>query len=598
MAGIVDFDGLGEAQLVTAERMTAALAHRGPDDEIVEDVGIGVFGFRRLAIVDPLRGRQPVWNERRSVCTMMTGEIFNHHELRRRLAPNHVLFTECDAELLPHLYEEYGTELLDAINGQFAIAIADLESEKVILMRDGIGILPLFYTYREGVLRFGSEIKAILQDNDVPRRASLNGLTQILAYPGAISPNTAFSEIWSLEPGSMLTAARGDVRVSRFWSPRFPPPDERVSDLRHAASTLRNLMEDAVERRLDGGGEAAVYLSGGLDSSLIAALAARSRPVTTVGACFADPSFNEQSAQRIVASAIGARHIERFVTSRELIARLPSVIEHTESPLKETFDVAAMMLSEAVRDLGFKTVLCGQGADELFAGYIGYRFDGGSVSRKRTSNGQSVYERTSEQLAAELDAVLDPDVMRALELERLVEVERVADTAETLSDIDRRTLLDLKLRLADHLLGDHGDRMTFAHGVEGRYPYLDPDVIAFAMSLAGDLKVRDAVEKRVVREAASGLVPEAVIEREKFGFAAPGSPTLLRQGDPLIEETLSRETIEATGIFSFEKVSALRRAYSSPKFRINVPFETDLLMPVITYGLFEKVFSVTGWSIR
>jgi asparagine synthase (glutamine-hydrolysing) len=540
---------------------------------------------------------------------MINGEIYNHRELRRQLsARGHVFKTSCDTEVIPHLYEEYGSDFVRRLDGQFAVVLYDSRERLFVGARDHFGVTPLFYTHTGDSLVFASEIKAILQHPSVDRAVDPVGLDQVLTLPGLVSPRTMFKDVRSVPPGTTVLYRVGEKpREERYWDlvyPRADAPMERHSD-RHYAERLEELLVKSVEKRLLSDVGVGLYLSGGLDSSLVGAIMRRLMPdaaIPSFSAAFAERELSEADHQRTMSRALRTEHHERFIHGDEISERLPQVIRHTECPLKESFDAAAIALSETVRDSGVKVVLTGQGADEFFGGYIGYRFDqvrGGRVTgfgqeelreaelRARVwgdenffYEGDDVAFRTTKRgLYADglLEDVPDIDCLEhpLLDRERLV----------GLHDLHRRSYIDLKVRLGDHLLGDHGDRMAFANSVESRHPFLDRELVEFLTTVPPDLKVRGLEEKYLLKQVARNWIPHTIVDREKFGFTAPGSPYLLRQHDELIDSLLDPERIKADGYFDPATVAALVDRYAQPGFRINVPFEKDLLMTVITFNL-------------
>ena len=495
--------------------MTRAIVHRGPDDDGLHVFGPAAFGFRRLSIVD-LRpeGNQPHFNEDRSIFSVVNGEIYNHDELREELAKKgHALRSRCDVEVVPHLYEEHGIELMDKLNGQFAFAVYDTRRHRLLLARDPVGVCPLFYTVVDGQLLFASEIKGLLAHPAVRRDLDLRGLDQILAFPGLASPTTMFRNIQSLPAGHYLVLEEGQLRTGCYWDLDYPLDAQREapSDWQEQ---LDHLLQQAVSRRLQADVPVACYLSGGLDSSLVAGVMHKLRPGSNWHAfsvVFDDADLDERRYQRMMAERIGARHHEVAFDAAQVEQRLRSVIRHAESPLKESYDTCSHALSQAVRDSGCKVVLSGEGADELFAGYVGYRFD---MMRAGQDDGMDLLDEDSwreSQLRESLwgdanffyerdygafrdmsSALYAPDIAR--------DPQRYDCLSQPLVDrarlrgrhpVHKRSYIDFKLRIADHLLSDHGDRMTFAHSVEGRYPFLDKDLIAFVTRLPPGLLTQD-----------------------------------------------------------------------------------------------------------
>lgn len=616
IAGMVSFDPLRSVPLEEVRRMTRALVHRGPDDEGFHAQGPAAFGFRRLSIVD-LRpeGNQPHFNEDRSVFSVVNGEIYNYDELRTVLATRgHVLRSRCDVEVVPHLYEEYGDCLMSALNGQFAFAVYDSAQQRLLLARDPVGVCPLFYTVVDDCLLFASEIKALLAHPSVSRELNLRGLDQILALPGMASPTTMFRTIQSLPAGHFLELSEGKLRTGCYWDLDYPaaPPEAPPVDWEEQ---LDDLLRQAVRRRLQADVPVACYLSGGLDSSLVAGIMHKLRPSNhwhAFSVVFDDANLDERRYQRIMAERIGARHHEVPFGPDDAINRLRAVIRHAESPLKESYDTCSHALSQAVRESGCKVVLSGEGADELFAGYVGYRFDmlragqddaGDLMDEDSWRESQLretlwgdpdfFYERDYGAFRDMSSALYAPDIAR--------DPSRYDSLAQPLVDTSRlrgrhpmhkRSYVDFKLRIADHLLSDHGDRMTFAHSVEGRYPFLDKDLIDFVTRLPPGLLTQDLREKYPLRAIAPPYVAPQVLAREKFSFVGLGSPDILRSQKEWLMDLLSPDLIRRQGYLNPDTVAHLRKSCEQGGNRINQTFDVDLMMVVLSFQVFLDEFSI------
>ena len=381
IAGYVDLRNEGRVDKAILVRMTDRLIHRGPDSAgyfADENVGLGI---RRLSIIDLTNGDQPIFNEDSSIALVCNGEIFNYRELRESLIKNgHVFRTQTDVEALVHLYEQKGGELVNDLNGQFAFAIYDRKERKLFLARDQFGINPLFFAMVDGFFIFASEIKAILEHPSVSREVDLTGLDQVIVFPGLVSPRTMFKGVESLNSGHRITVKNGDVSVTEYWDLDYPMEGEISYDKpeRYYVDRLQELLFQSVRYRLQADVPVGFYLSGGLDSSLIASLIRKVSPNTSrqsfsIG--FNDKGMNETDYQRLMAEHAGSAHHEIIFDWREISERLTKMIYHCECPVKETYNTCSMALSEAARNAGAIVILTGEGADELFAGYVSYRFD-------------------------------------------------------------------------------------------------------------------------------------------------------------------------------------------------------------------------------
>jgi len=617
IAGYVDLWCRHRVEAAVIESMTATLTHRGPDScgfFVEPDAGLG---FRRLKIVDLETGDQPLYSEDGNVVVVCNGEIFNYPQLHRELcARGHRFKTRSDVEVLVHLYEDHGCATVDKLNGQFGLAIYDRRAKRLLLARDHFGVNPLFFAVVDGLLIFGSEIKAILAHPSIEPRVDLVGLDQILSFPGLVSPRTVFEGIQTLPTGHLGAAGAGVVRVRVYWYRVFrdvgagaPRREEEYTE------ELGEIFERSVRRRLLSDVPVGLFVSGGLDSSLVAAVSGRCAPETrrrAFSVTFADPELDEAGFQRLAARELGFELHESRIDDDVLACRLTEMIRHCECPVKESFDACILVLAEAAKSRGISVVLAGQGADELFGGYVGYRFD--SLGERKNSPLQGVAEAFEEELRERLwgnrdlfyekDLTLWKDVKLALYSPAVRErFETIDCLNHPLIDKERlrnrhvlhqRSYLDFKLRLADHLLSDHGDRMVMAHAVEARYPFLDVEMVEYASRIPAELMIKNFQEKYLVRRMADGLVPPQILGREKFGFFSPGSPLLLQQARPWVLDLLSRERIQRQGYFDPDAVERLKQQYSQPGFHLHPHLETDLLMVVLTFNLLCELFHLPG----
>jgi asparagine synthase (glutamine-hydrolysing) len=621
--GIFDLTGARGVRGELADAMARTLVHRGPDSCGSFCDGALAFGFRRLKIIDLAHGEQPMTNEDGSLVLVCNGEIFNYLELRRELTGRgHTFRTSCDVEVLVHLYEEEGAAFLSRLNGQFALALYDRRDGSLLLARDQMGVNPVFYAVAGGHLLFGSEIKALLAHPALPREVDLTGLDQVFTFPGLVSPRTLFRGVQSLKPGHFVQLLRpagdgappAEIRQIEYWDLDYPRLDEQADGEPEERSRdrLAELLRRSIRYRLQADVEVGFYLSGGLDSSLIAALVAEATPGTprhSFSITFPEREMTERRWQRIMAEATGAVHHEICFRWEELADRMRTMVYHAECPVKESYNTCSMALSQAARAQGITVILTGEGADELFAGYVGYRFDG-------SQNRGGADDELEAALEAEVRERLwgDPELFyesRHLPLRELKEALYSRELAGRLDSFDctrfpvvdptrlrgrhplhQRSYLDMKLRLADHLLSDHGDRMALASSVEARYPFLDIDLVEAAARMPPDLKLRGLEEKYLLKRVAESLLPAEIVRREKFGFHAPGSPRLLRQNIPWVEDLLSYDRIRRQGYFDPDMVERLKRVYRADGFHLNLPFETDLLMIVLTFGLCVEVFDL------
>lgn len=624
MCGIVGIFHPGAGAPVASALLSAmadTLRHRGPDDSgFFTGRGIGL-GFRRLSIIDLTTGNQPMFSADGSVVSICNGEIYNYQELRRHLeARGHRFRTLSDTEVLPALYLEFGPDFVTRLNGQFAFALYDKRRRRLMLARDHVGIAPLFYTTEAGgAVVFGSEIKALLKHPGVSRRVDLTGLDQILTFPGPVSPHTVFAGISSLPPGHRLLIDAGGRTLEPYWDLDYPPLEQAETGrpLADCLEELDEALRRAVRYRLQADVPVGVYVSGGLDSSLIAALVGRLSPAVqrhsfSIG--FTDHAIDERRYQRLMASRLGTLHHETEIGPAAICNRLHDIVVHAEAPLRESYDACSLILSGMVHDAGLKVVLTGEGADELFAGYVGYRLDRRRLAEEEDpldleamleaqlrerlwGDPQFFYEKTYHA-HGELKAVLYAAAVR----ERFGEFDCLArppvDRAKLAGrhHIHKRSYLDFKLRMADHLLADHGDRVALANSVEARYPFLDIDVIDAVRRIPPSLMLHGDQEKYVLKQLARRYLPSEIVDRQKFSFVAPGSPELLRQKLPWVEDLLSYDRIKRQGYFDPDTVEHLKKTYRAPGFHVNQTFDDDLLMVVLTFGILLDAFHLPSFA--
>jgi asparagine synthase (glutamine-hydrolysing) len=614
IAGYVDLKNEGRVDERTLADMTDSLIHRGPDSSgYFLDPQVGL-GFRRLSIIDPEGGDQPLYSEDRSVVSICNGEIYNYRELRDRLAKRgHDFRTRCDVETIPHLYEEHGDDFLPLLNGQFAFAVYDRRRRRLLLARDHFGVNPLYYTVADGFLIFASEIKAILRHPAVRAEVNLTGLDQILSFPGLVSPQTMFKNVLSLNSGHSLAVENGDLRLREFWDLDYPPegetPPARAES--YYVERLRELFTRSVGYRLQADVPVGFYLSGGLDSSMIAGMISRlsAQQRHSFSITFTEREISEEKYQRLVAAHVASEHHDIRFGWSEIAGRLREMIYHCETPVKETYNTCSMALSAAARQAGVPVVLTGEGADELFAGYVGYRFDQFGLRRPGKFGLETALEEgLREKVFGDADLFYETDLNELTELKSALYAPGLADEFESFDcfnhplvnkerlrgrhSVHQRSYLDFKLRLSDHLISDHGDRMALANSVEARYPFLDIDLIEFSREVPPELKLNQFTEKYVLRKLAEDLVPPQILNREKYGFHAPGSPYLLGQNIEWVNDLLAPERIKRQGYFNPEAVERLKAQYTRGGFKLNLPFETDLLMIVLTFGIFLELFDL------
>lgn len=616
--GMVDIKGRNPIDREFVENAVSTIRHRGPDDSGYYFDRNMAFGFARLSIIDLKLGKQPLENEDGSVILVCNGEIYNYKELKKELVERgHSFQTEVDVEVILHLYEEYSEHCVNYLNGQFAFAIYDRKMNRVVIARDYAGIAPLFYTTVNGRFIFSSEIKAILADKEVKRQPELTALDQILTFPGLISPYTMFKNIYSLEAGHYLVIDSDGVSNHEYWDLIYPTEDEAryVNQLKEQdyIEQLDASLTKAVKYRLNAEVPVGFYISGGLDSSLIAAKIKQVNQEIirhSFSVDFNKVELSESKYQHLMREYVNSIHHEKLIGIKEIAKYLPSVIYHCECALKESYNTASFMLSEMARQENIKVVLTGEGADELFGGYIGYRFDKLATQNQKTNfsdmerairqrlwgNDRMLYEKHYSEFTNVKKQLFSKQIQENYdEIDCTNHFVFHKDRLKGRSIFHQRSYIDFKLRMGDHLLSDHGDRMAYGNSVEARYPFLDKEFIECSIKIPEHLKLNGFNEKYILKEVAKGLVPNAILSRPKFAFAAPGSQDLLKQDVEYVNHLLSRETIEKQGYFDYEKISQLKQEYLREGFKLNVPYDNDLLITVITFGIWMEQFKVENY---
>ena len=595
IAGILASAGGRPPVHAELEAMIGRLHHRGPDGSgIWLDGGIGL-AHARLSIIDLAGGQQPIHNEDRNVWVVFNGEIFNYVELRHELeARGHCFYTHSDTEVLVHLYEEHGERFVDHLNGQFAIALWDMRRRRLILTRDRTGIRPLFYTETGGRLLFASEVKALFALPEVPRSIDPQALAETCTYWSPLAPRTAFAGVLSLPPGHVMVVADGVSRQQRYWDWAFP---ESIAEPRRAeaeyAEELRGLLVDAVRLQLRADVPVGAYLSGGLDSSIIASLIRNftDTPLRTFSLTFDDAEFDESEYQQEMSAYLGTAHTSLHCTRADIAAAFPRTIFHTETPIVRTAPTPLMLLSGHVRASGYKVVLTGEGADEVFGGYDLFkeakirrfwaRFPE-STLRPRILERLYPYLKNSPASGRAFTQAFFSEGMDTADQPYFAHIPRWTTTRrigqffsqqlrESIGDWDpyaailstlppdikrwipmgRDQYVEAHTLMSGYLLCSQGDRVAMANSIEGRFPFLDHRVIEFANRLPPQLKLHGLTEKYLLKKSMAGLLPQAVHRRTKQPYRAPDSQSFFNQGRPVgyVEELFSPSKIAAAGYF-------------------------------------------------
>ena len=590
------------------KRMLFAIRHRGPDGSRTMINNQVALGFNRLSFLDLEGGMQPILNEDRSVSMICNGEIFNWRELKDELIKKgHSFHTETDVEVILHLYEEYGLDFPKHLNGQFAIALYDEKNGRLILVRDQIGICPLFYTVAEGRVIFGSEIKAILEYPGIERKLNMKAVDQLMNFPGVVSPNTFFKNIYSLRAGHMLLIRpMEDIKDIEYWDLVYKKEQEDKGEA-YYVERLRELLKRAISRRLIADVPIGFYISGGLDSSIVACYIGKYmlNSFYSFSAEVGSGDLDESRFQRIVCDCVHSTHYSTRVAEEEIWNNLSNVIYHAEGAVKESYDVAAYMLSGLVSTSPAKAVLTGQGSDEFFCGYVGYMVDlfrnmqKDKMSKEECEVNERLwgdkyfrFERNHPEINKLHTKIYSEDIRGEWKnfsafRESPINVEHV----KNLSSQQRRSYIDYKLRLSDHLLGEHGDRMFFSHSVEGRHPFLDSELLSFAATIPDKYKLKGVNEKYILKKAGEGIVPDEILKRKKFPFQAPGMSSMIKK--PSNMNFLDDEIIKKYGVFDVKYVNEMKKIYGREDFKLMGAYEIDYLLIVMTVTMLCEQYSLS-----
>ncbi len=580
ICGIVSANGPADPDRLA--RMSAKLVHRGPDSDGTFASGQAALAARRLAIIDLETGDQPIANEDGTVHVVQNGELYNYRELREELERDgHRFRTHGDTEVLVHLYERDGLAFARRLRGMFAVALWDAARRRLVLARDRYGIKPLYYRSDGDGLEFASELRAL------PRgEIDLDALEAFLAFNSIPAPLTIFREARKLPPGHLLVWEGGQARLERYARPAPAPVEElREDDEAELIEELRSRLRDSVRAHLVSDVPVGVLLSGGIDSSALAALAAQeiSEPVRTFSIGFEERSFDELSDARLVAKRYGTRHRE-LVMRPDAALLLPALAEAFDEPFADSSALPTYLVSRlAAEDV--KVALSGEGGDELFGGYYTYVADllalrAGSlarlarplVERLPTSTARASFDYKAKRFVRGADL---PPLERHHSWKEIFSADARAELTgrrngfdpvdlyrERFAETDRAELLarlqdvDLGLYLVDDLLVKT-DRASMAHSLEARVPYLDPAVTNLALALPTRHRVRGLRKKVLLRKAVAPLVPERIVRGKKRGFSIPAAAWLRGELEPFARETLSPETLRRQGFFRPEVVSAL-----------------------------------------
>jgi asparagine synthase (glutamine-hydrolysing) len=632
IAGLYNIGNNKSADISILKRMAGSLNHRGPDENgfyVKDNIGLA---HTRLSIIDLSGGSQPIFNEDKSLCVIFNGEIYNYIELREILIKKgHVFSTHSDTEVIVHMYEEYGKDCFNHFNGQFAIALWDEKNKELILIRDRVGVRPVFYSsLPDGSFLFASEIKAIFNHPGIKPEIDPAGIDQIFTLWVNIPPRTVFKRINELAPGSFLSVSGKGIIIKKFWKMQFPDAaDYEDKPVSFYTEQLQKLLYDAVTIRLRADVPVAAYLSGGLDSSIITTLVKKhhNNDLITFSVVFNDPKFDERSYQNEMVNKIGTNHRIIEATYDNIGNEFSNVVWYSEKPMTRTAPAPLFLLSRLVRDNNIKVVLTGEGADEFFGGYDIFKED---IIRR-------FWARAPESnLRPRLFTALYPYISRDPRMERFWQMffkkdltdinnkyysqivrwnntsqikrffsqeysaifneENIHQELEKYIDPDLKRwhplcqaqYLEASLFMSGYLLSSQGDRMMMGNSIEGRFPFLDHNVIEFAAQIPPEYKIYGLNEKFILKKAFGEILPKSVVHRSKQPYRAPISKCFAK--DNIASSMLTDDMINKYGYFDRDIVGKLLNKFKSSNWE-NISERDDMtLVGIISMQLLHHHF--------
>ncbi|MDQ3711629.1 MAG: asparagine synthase (glutamine-hydrolyzing) [Acidobacteriota bacterium] len=607
MCGIAGWANLGSSKPsqntseAVLHRMCERMKHRGPDSEglwLDESVALGM---RRLSIIDLHTGEQPVYNEDKSIVVVMNGELYNFREARADLEKRgHKFETQTDTEILPHLYEEYGEAMLEHINGMFVFALWDTRKKKLLLARDRFGEKPLYYGVFDGKLIFASEPKVLLEHPSVEREINTDGLRSFLSFDYVPAPASIYKNIYKLPAAHLLILEKGEVKTRRYWNLTFHKNGNTPS-VEKAATDLRELLADAVRMRLVSDVPLGILLSGGVDSSTVAAFATQfsTERVKTFSIGFEEDSFDESKFAREVAAHLGTEHYEDKLSVERAADLISEIGTWLDEPMSDGSLLPTFLLSRFVRK--YVTVaLGGDGGDEIFAGYPMYF--GHKMARVydqiprilrtgviepivnnlpvSTKNLSFDYKAKRFVAASKYDAVtrhhswfgsfsidqqndlLTKDILAQTSNDIYKGAKDLLKITDAPTEIERMQFLDMNFYMAEDIL-TKVDRASMAVSLEVRAPFLDPRVAQFAASLPLEYKLKGNKGKYILKKAVEPLLPKSILQRPKKGFGIPIAEWLKGRLNPLMHDLLAPERLKNQGLFDEKFVQKLIKEHET-----------------------------------
>lgn len=628
------YNTLTDNQLV---EMLGRIKHRGPDESGIYSSNDVALGSVRLSIIDIESGQQPLSNSNQNIWITFNGEIFNYIELRAELQKKGYRFkTQSDTEVIVLLYEEYGIDFISKLNGQFAIALWDKRTKELILIRDRVGIRPLFYVQKNNELYFASEIKGLIQHPDIEAKISPESLSQIFTFWTCLRPNTIFKDIYELPPGHFMIFSKSQIKIKAYWELDFPKESKYASlSLEEAVGNFSEILADSVKIRLRADVPVAAYLSGGIDSTVTTSLIREVAPemLQTFSVGFMDKEYDETEYQNLASDYYSTKHTGIKINSADIAEIFPEVVWHSETPILRTSPAPMYLLSKKVRESNIKVVITGEGADEMLAGYnifkeskirrfwanqpgskirplllkklypyipqiseansaflkffFGYKLtetDSPIYSHMlRWNNGNQIKKYFSKDLINELNGYSPIEDV----------ISQIGKKLDGYNHLAKAQWLETNIFMSGYLLSSQGDRMAMANSVEGRYPFLDYRLIEFCNSLEPDFKLNGLDEKYLLKNMAKGRIPDKILNRPKQAYRAPIQNSFADTKAPsYINELFDIHNIKNSGLFDSKKSIELFKKIQSDT--ISSETENMSLTALLSTGLIVQQFQNKG----
>jgi asparagine synthase (glutamine-hydrolysing) len=569
--------------------MCRVLAHRGPDDEGIytgEHIGLG---HRRLSILDLESGHQPMTNEDKTVWIVFNGEIYNYLTIKEELVKKgHRFRTRCDTEVIIHAYEEYAEDCLNRFEGMFAFAIWDEKQQTLFLARDRIGIKPLYYSLWNGEIIFASEIKAILQQKQIPRDIHIDTMDHFFCFGYSSTERTMLKHVRKLPPGHWLICNSRGVSMRQYWDLHFE--QEKRKDESVYLEDLQRILDESIKKRLQSDVPLGAFLSGGLDSSAIVAEMVRLgvHPIQTFSVGFDEEGFSELPHARRVARYLNTEHHEITITAGDYEAFFPGFVWHQDEPMSDPATIALYYLSKLARK-SVTVVLTGEGSDEIFAGYE--RYLGEKIikmthalppvvrhkilvpiaakmqkNRRFRKIGLCLTSKGFDERFVALRSAFPAAVRKNLYVKDLRQrIDRTKTVDQVLSylhrfqqqdDLSTMLYADTKLWLPEDMLMKK-DKMGMAASIEARVPFLDHHLVEFAARLPADMKIKGLQGKYILRKLMSGRLPQSIVKRKKQGFPVPLNDWIRKDLKPMTIDLLDSPKIRNRGILNKSFINRL-----------------------------------------